>query len=179
MKAKNGVWIHLLRALFLTLTVCMLFFIFHQSSQDGETSSQQSVEVTVQVQQIVGAIDPDSPIATAEGEDFELLHAFVRTAAHCVEYGLLGACMFASYLSFTRKKRYAVLIPLSIVLVAIFDEYTQTFSGGRAAELMDILVDSAGGLMGCVFTTLVFLLIRLLIKHSRRKGSAQQEAVNG
>lgn len=169
MDTKKGVWIHLFRVLFLALTVCMLVFIFFNSSQDGEKSQEQSVQVTVQVQEIVGTIAPDSPIATATGEDFELLHAFIRNAAHFLEYALLGACMFASYLSFTRKKRYAVLVPLTIAFVSVFDEYMQTLSAGRGAELADVLIDLFGGVIGCAFSLFVFLLILLFVFLSRRK----------
>ena len=173
MDTKKGVWIHIVRVLFLALTVCVLCFIFANSSKDGETSEAESVQVTVQVQEIVGAIAPDSPIATATGEEFDLLHAFVRNAAHFLEYALLGACMFASYLSFTRKKRYAVLVPLTIAFVSVFDEYTQTLAAGRGAELSDVLVDLSGGVAGCGFSLVVFWTIALFVFLSRRKKRKQ------
>ena len=178
MATKKGVWIHFIRALFLTLTVCSLIFIFFNSTQDEEKSTQQSVQATVQVQEIVGTIAPDSPIATATGEDFDLLHAFVRNAAHFLEYALLGACMFASYLSFTRKKRYAVLVPMTIAFVSVFDEYTQTLAAGRGAQLTDVLIDIFGGAAGCLFTLTVFLIIVFFVSLSRRK-KTQAGGLNG
>ena len=169
MKEKRNAWIYLLRALFLTLTACALMFIFFQSAQDGEASAAQSVQVTVQVQEIVGAIAPDSPIATATGEDFDLLHAFVRGTAHFLEYAFLGACAFASYLSFTRRKRWAWLVPGLVAGVAVMDEILQSFRAGRAAEFLDVFIDVCGGIIGCGCTLAAFFIIVLCVNAVRRK----------
>lgn len=167
-----------MRAIFLALTVLTVCFIFSNSTKGAEQSSSDSTKVTVTVQEIVGAIDPDSPIATATGEDFDLLHSFIRSMAHCIEYTALGAFSFATYLSFTRKKRYSFIAPVGSVFVALLDEWTQTLTDGRAAELGDILLDGAGVLLGSLATLAVFGMIMLCVALHRRK-KRKSEAENG
>lgn len=177
MREQKSIVIYLLRVLFLVLTALTLVFIFAQSTQDGEASSQQSEQVTVQVQEIVGAIAPESPIATATGEQFDLLHALVRSAAHFVEYATLGLFAFASYLSFTRKKRYAPLVPLAIAFVAVFDECVQTMTAGRAAQGEDLLTDILGGGIGCLFALIMFCIVLLLTTIVRQKRQKRENSV--
>lgn len=161
----------------MALTVCMLVFIFAQSTQEGEASSMQSEQVTVLLQQVVAAIAPESPIATATGEAFDALHAFVRSAAHFVEYMALGVCAFASYLSFTRKKRYAVLIPLWVAFVALADECVQSVTADRAAQGVDLLVDILGGVAGCLTAYIIFAIVLGVAAAWRRKKRKQESNV--
>ena len=79
---KRKLAIYITRALLITLTVLTLAFILRNGLASGEVSASESHSVTEAVQEVVGAIDPDSPIATATGEQFDLLHACVREAAH-------------------------------------------------------------------------------------------------
>ena len=53
------------RILLIVLSLCIWFLIFSNALADGETSSKQSHSVTVSVQEVVGAINPNSPIATS------------------------------------------------------------------------------------------------------------------
>ncbi len=170
MKTKQTITIYIVRILLIALTLCLLWFIFFNATADGEASSQQSHSVTVTVQEVVGAIDPDSPIATATGEDFDLLHACVRKAAHFLQYLALGAAAFGTYLSFVNKEKwgFAYISPCFLFLTAATDEYAQTLTAGRAAEFADFAVDCTGALIGIAFAFFVYGIV-LLIVNKRRK----------
>lgn len=166
MKAKTDVWLHILRAILFVGLLATLWLIFANSAQNGEASSSQSVSVTHKVQEVVGAIDPTSPIATATGAEFDFLHACIRNIAHFLEYALLGACAFGLFLSYSRGKRYAFFPVAFACLTAVFDEFTQTLADGRAAEWTDFLVDSVGVLAGSVFALVVFFIGLLIVRRT-------------
>ena len=170
MKTKQTITIYIVRILLILLTLFLLWFIFSNATADGVASSEQSYSVTITVQEVVGAIDPDSPIATATGEDFDLLHACVRNTAHLLQYLALGAAAFGAYLSFVNKEKwgFAYIPPCILFLTAATDEYMQTLTAGRAAEFADFSVDCTGALIGIAFAFFVYGIV-LLIVNKRRK----------
>ncbi|MBQ8323078.1 MAG: VanZ family protein [Clostridia bacterium] len=166
MSVKKRVTI--LRILLTALCLLVYAWIFSNSATVGAQSSAQSHSVTKTVQKIVGVFAPDSFIATAAGEDFDRLHSAIRTLAHFCEFALLGALLTWCYASYTRDKAFAFLPVALVVLTPIFDEAVQSFTGGRAAEVADLLVDTAGGLAGCVFA-LVTLWIGFAVSRRKKK----------
>ena len=170
MKIKS-VWIlYILRALLIISTLLVLAFIFSNAVATGEDSSKQSTEITVKVQEVVAVIAPNSPIATASGEDFDVLHSFVRTLAHFAEYALLGACSFGTFLSFMQKGRwrYAFFTPAFLALTAAVDEFAQSLTAGRAAQFADFTVDCLGSACGMAVALLVYGLVVLIL--NKKKG---------
>ena len=171
MEANKKLTIYLVRAVLIALTALTLFFILRNGLATGETSAAESHAVTETVQEVVGAIDPDSPIATATGEEFDALHASVRTFAHFFEYFLLGLFSFGAFLSFALPNRwkFAFLPPcLSVVTIAL-DECLQGLTAGRAAQLLDVLVDMAGSAVGAGVALLIFSLLQVRGKRKCQK----------
>jgi VanZ family protein len=144
----------------------MLLFIFSNSLQTAEASSKQSLAMVDTIQDVASVIAPQSPIATATGAEFDFLHACIRNIAHFLEYALLGSCAFGLFLSYSRGKRYAFFPVAFACLTAVFDEFTQTLSDGRAAEWTDFLVDSVGVLAGSVFALVVFFIGLLIVRRT-------------
>ena len=141
-----------------------MVFIFRNGLATGEVSAAESHSVTETVQDVVGAIDPTSPIATAEGAEFDLLHACVREAAHFIEYFLFAALAFGTFLSFVQKGkwRYAFIPPIVVVLTVFTDEYLQSLTAGRGAQMVDVMVDLIGALFGLALSLLVFWAVKWL-----------------
>ncbi len=129
----------------------MLVFIFSNSLKSASQSIEQSSHTVQAVQDFVAVFDPDSPIVTATGEAYELLHEIVRTVAHFAEFALMGSLFGWCLLSYTtRKKR--LLIPLGgVLIVPLIDECLQLFSDGRGMQGFDILLDIGGGVIGLAF----------------------------
>ena len=145
MNVKAKRWkIVILRALLTLLCILMFAWIFSNSLKSGESSSKQSQTVVDSIQDVASVIAPDSSIANATGKDYEKLHMDIRTLAHFSEFALLGALLIWCYLSYTRAKLFLV-IPFGIATLTPFvDEFLQTFSSGRAAEITDVVVDMLG-----------------------------------
>ena len=129
--------------------------------------SKEAVEI---VQEVVGAVAPESPIATATGEDFDRLHITVRTLAHFAEFVLLGLFATWSCLSFSPKKGWLAAPACFTVATAVFDECLQKFTFGRASELLDVLADGLGGLTGFAFALLSVWLVGKLLPKNKKEG---------
>ena len=171
MKEKTHWSITLVRILLIVLSLYLWTFIFSNAVSDGEVSSKQSQTVTETVQEVVGAINPDSPIATATGESFDLLHACIRNIAHFLQYFALGACVFGTYLSCAKKgsRRYGYIAPCLLFLTAATDEYLQSLTVGRAAELADVVTDCTGAVCGICLALMAFGLIKWTVSAVKRR----------
>lgn len=161
--------IYILRAVLTAACLALLAFIFGNSLTAGEDSSAQSASVVRLVQKVVGVFAPDSWIATATGEAYEKLHDIVRTVAHFLEFALLGALFSWCYRAYTSEKAYFFVVVCFLVLVPVIDEFLQTLTVGRAAEMKDVFVDTAGGLAGATFAVLTLVLGFAIYKKRRKK----------
>lgn len=177
MKSRQKLTIYIVRGLLIALSLVAFVFIFRNALANGEASAEQSYSVTIKVQETVGVINPSSPIATATGEDFELLHACVRNMAHFLEYLFLGACLFGAYLSYAnRENAYFFFVPVCLLyLTAATDEYLQTLSGGRAAEFSDLVVDMTGAAIGIIVSLVIYALVRLIAHGVAKKKRLKKE----
>lgn len=92
----------------------------------------------------------------------------VRKAAHTIEYFLLAILSFTA-VSITHKKQAPLFAFFIALLVAVSDEIHQYFVPGRACQVKDMLIDSAGAVAGILLCIAVAALYRQLKK--RRKGS--------
>ena len=148
--AKNKK-IYLARVLLTVMCIAMLVFIFSNSLKAGDESSAQSAGLVKAVQKVVGFFAPNSWVATATGGAFEKLHAIVRTIAHFSEFALLGALCSWCYRAYTIEKAYFFVVVFFVLLIPVLDEFLQTLTIGRVADIYDVWIDSAGGAVGILF----------------------------
>lgn len=88
----------------------------------------------------------------------------LRKCAHFTEYMVLYFLLyFALKTHFTASKARWWAWP-AVVLYAASDELHQAFIPGRVADVMDVSIDSAGGLMG-----LVMVSVGIWVAGRRRK----------
>ena len=161
-----------LKILLPTAYLLLLVFIFGNSLQPGEQSAQTSSRVVDTVQAVVAWIAPESPIATATGEAYERLHADIRILAHFSEFVLLGALTCGCALAYGIKWKYFWLGLGSLLIVPILDETLQSFTANRAAELLDVMVDFSGGIVGF---SLVLLFGYVYVRGSRLRSLWRKE----
>lgn len=130
--------------------------LFFFSGQNANDSGRLSIWVTQQVMRIF----PNLPLT------FDDLHFFVRKTAHFCIFGLEGFLLgLAMMKSLTEKWLGSVLAVLSCAIVAVLNEYHQSFSEGRSCEVRDMIIDSCGAFLG----VLVGALLLHLIAHFRKK----------
>lgn len=133
-RTKKRAW------LCLSLIVLNLAFIWGNSMLTRDISSAFS--------KIIGnflSLFISGPLSPAEGEG----HGILRKIAHFTEFSTLG--MLISWhirmLRLPKWSCYAVPI-LCCVVVAFIDETIQYFVPGRGPGLLDVAIDSAGGILG-------------------------------
>ena len=84
--------------------------------------------------------------------DFEILHLLLRKAAHFSEYFVLG---IFSYFAMQGTKNKIALAILFCFGIAAIDETLQLFVSGRVGSIWDVLIDSAGAIVGIGILTII------------------------
>ena len=100
-----------------------------------------------------------------ESSFFQTVSFVVRKTGHFGEYGILGALWILLLLSFEKirniKKRIIWLTAMGICLVyAVSDEIHQGFVDGRTPKVLDVGIDTLGGLAGAGFILIIWLIVR-------------------
>lgn len=123
------------------LTLLVMTGIFLFSGADGTRSGMQSGF-------FAGLLFWMNP------EDASFL---VRKTAHFTIYLVLGLCMNGTLREWGihSRSRRAFLSVLLCFLYACSDEWHQTFVSGRAGQIRDVLLDTAGSLTGTVAGILI------------------------
>ena len=77
----------------------------------------------------------------------------LRKLAHLTEYAVLTFLLIRTLSRYWLGWRRILLAAFILaILYAVSDEYHQTFVFGREGALRDVLIDSAGALLACLFT---------------------------
>ena len=137
--------------------------IFYFSHQNGTSSSKMSNGIT---RWVVNTFVPNySNLTKAEQSSILKDTSYViRKLAHYSEYAILGLFLFTAVYMFTDNEKIIIpVVSILGILYAISDEFHQSFVGGRAPAVKDVLIDSIGVL------TIVFLIgIYLNFKRIRK-----------
>lgn len=143
-------------------TLALLFLIFGFSAQDGESSGSLSFQVSLFLVRLFAPLLP-----TANSEDMliayaEVIHLYVRKAAHMTEYFLLTLSLqlpltawFSRLLSW--KPRIITGFCCTVVLAAL-DEFHQSFVPGRSGNFTDVCIDSIGAIAASLCLYLFYFL---------------------
>lgn len=153
----------LIGILLIAATVGWLCFIFANSLKTAEESSAQSSTVCQIIQSTTEAI----------GLKVKIKEAFVRNLAHFAEFAILNVLFCADLLYFfiipkKLKMPYLSLSLAASLLMAFIDELIQKFTDGRAADILDVLVDFCGALTGALAVSLILLVIFLIRRRAAR-----------
>ena len=79
-----------------------------------------------------------------------LIHAMIRKAGHVIEYFILGLLLFLTFRDGSTalwKWRWSLFAVIGVALWAISDEWHQSFVPTRTASVVDVGIDTAGGIL--------------------------------
>lgn len=139
------------------LVLAVMIFIFSMSAANASDSSELSNSLLLKITELTG---------------IELSSYFVRKAAHFSEFALLSFLLTnAVFATFQNKKAGVFAFPCAC-LYAVTDELHQLFSDGRACSVKDMLIDSAGALLGAVIFSFIILLY---LKHIKRNTERKKD----
>lgn len=149
-----------LRIVLGVLIALWLGFIWCNSAENGSETVETSNGVTQIVAEIVvpgyGGLPQEEKTAV-----IEKISPPVRSLAHAFEFFVLALLVGALVYTFAFKSVFLKQISITLtacVLCACADEIHQYFVPGRTADILDILVDVAGALVGCGFLIAAALL---------------------
>ncbi len=139
---------YLFKNMLYILVVAWMVAIFYFSHQPVNKSSELSGGISgLIVDKLEGVLKTDL--------DNGLFEHLTRKFAHFTEYMILGILM---YIVFSRNKVFSskrmLVCVIICVLYAISDEIHQYFVPGRAARVVDVIIDSVGAIFGIYMTTL-------------------------
>ena len=131
------------------LTALCMAAIFCFSHQTSDDSAEISLGVYFRILELFGSIIE------------RLGHEGVRTLAHFTEYTALGFLMSTS-MTFTCSRRRPWLTLGLCAAYAVTDEIHQIFVPGRAFQVPDMAVDTAGARLGVgVFCLLAVVVLKI------------------
>lgn len=149
-------------ALLILLTVS---FIWGNSLKTVEQSSVQSTSVAELLRPV---LDPHEKLEKSA------FHNLVRKLAHVIEFFVLGLFVigFSVSLGMYLKKSFVSMPILTVLFVAVGDEYIQHFTG-RGSLVTDVVLDFAGSLAGMGAAVLLLWAFRR-VKHRKMAGEEQR-----
>lgn len=95
---------------------------------------------------------------------YAFVEFLIRKSTHFFTFGLIAILLYAVLPKCNFRKMIATFLTL---LIAIIDEVHQSFTVGRTASPLDVMLDMAGAV-----TFLILMHFSMLIKHSKTEKSA-------
>lgn len=151
------------KTIFAVLLVLWMGFIFSMSSENAEKSSNTSGQTIKVVLSTVPEFEKQPE--EVKVNIIEELQFIVRKSAHFIGYMILGILASGLILYYGNINKKYLLAFLICVIYAISDEIHQLFVPGRAGQVRDVLIDSAGSLLGII---IVMAFEKLLIKFNKK-----------
>lgn len=175
-----------LHYIFFTLTILWMTVIFMFSSQTGETSSNTSGTIANIIISIF-VPDFDAYSALKQQDILDTISFVIRKGAHFTEYAILGLLSFATSITYIWKKlpmhssseytktfhlkrlRYGIISLIFTCIYAISDEVHQGFVAERSPAVLDVIIDTSGGLVGILAACFFIYLYLYRQKKDQRK----------
>lgn len=163
MRYNVGIWT--VRIVLIVLIIFWMTVIFGFSSENGEQSQSFSDRITVRIIEMIEP-DYDNLSLTEKKQVFDRTSFCVRKTGHFGEYGILGL-LFSGLLVTFKKIRLmekgrilTVCIAAGIcMLYAMTDEFHQSFVDGRSPKVLDVFIDTMGGLTAGIFFAALWFAI--------------------
>lgn len=151
----------ILSSIYLSFAVFITLFIFYNSMQNSEASTQMSG----------GVLDFICSVFNITGERAVNITLFiVRKSAHMIEF--CAQSFFGGMFFFSKDKKafhHFIYILFLGILTACADEFIQLFPEGRSAQVQDIWIDFSGTCAGLLVSILFNKIIQKFIKNERIK----------
>ncbi|MDE6844459.1 MAG: VanZ family protein [Lachnospiraceae bacterium] len=163
---KAGKWSNIAGVLAF-IWMCIIFFF---SAQTKEESSVVSEGFSYRIVNTTGLffhlhIDEEQIREIARA-----IEGAVRKGAHMTEYAILAILLYVWMCRWQMSRlRKSLVAAVIATLYAGSDEFHQLFVAGRAGSFGDVLIDSAGAVLGLIFFHLTVYIVILLRRHRKAK----------
>lgn len=154
------------KGIIIIICITIVGFIFYNSSQTGTSSNDRSRGVMQKI------IESDYISSSFDGVNKDKLNKLFRKCAHVAEYCLLAFILgIAFQILKVNNGKYIIHILFTILLIAVLDEFYQMYIPGRNSNVLDVLIDFSGGIIGTIIFTALRKGIFLLAKGFGRSHS--------
>lgn len=155
------------------LALVWMCVIFTFSAQTKEESSAVSESLSYRMVSSTGHFFHWNLDDEQLREIADTIEYFVRKAAHMTEFAIMSVLLFiwVGQWEMTLLRRGIISFAVT-ALYAASDEIHQLFVPGRAGRIGDVLIDSAGALLGVI----IFILLGKLIQTLRRRKNRRHAA---
>lgn len=151
------------------LVIIWLGIIFFFSNREAIESDNQSkglinkiVNITIKITDKIGITN--NITEEQKHQIIEKLNPYVRKIAHMTEYFILTLLtILALRVTGVTGKKVFVISLLLCFLYAAGDEYHQTFVDHRTGQFSDVLIDTFGGMIGCL---IMYIIYKMQVKHN-------------
>lgn len=153
-----------------TLALIWMCVIFAFSAQTKEESSVVSEGFSYRIVNTTGLffhlhLDEEQLREIAAAIEY-----FVRKAAHMTEFAILAVLFYIWLARWGMERiRRGCLAAFLTMLYACSDEFHQLFVAGRSGRISDVLIDSAGAVLGMVLFMLAESIVFALCQRRRAK----------
>lgn len=148
------------RIIYGIMLLTTFIMIFQFSASTGDDSHGISADVTEFIAKVL-------KVSNENRDTFlEIVEPYIRKIAHFSVYAFAGIWEMLFLNTFDIKDEKKLLFGALIgTTYAITDELHQSFIPGRSAQIIDVVIDSEGNLLGL----LAILLIVMIIKKNKAK----------
>ena len=162
------------RIVLIFLILCWMNVIFDFSADTDVESQSLSDKITIKIVRIIKP-NYDNLTTSEQIKIFDTASYLVRKTGHMCEYAMLGVLVSLLLYTFERIRKntkwFGRLLLATygiVILYAVSDELHQGFVKGRSPEVVDVLIDGIGGLLGALVVIGVIKIIRRIkIKRER------------
>lgn len=166
--------------LLLALAIGWMVCIYKLSGMNSQNSNGKSTDIiamfiedTLDVTNEYG-ITNSNPNAEKLARASKLINAPMRKVIHASVYFVLSFFIMVLLNVIFEHKKYILTFIISLILCvcfAITDEYHQTFVEGRTGQPLDVIIDSAGAVVGLMF----YSTYHIVYKNGYRKAINDME----
>lgn len=139
--------------IFLIAVYVMIFFFSAENAEDSTAASSKVTGFLVNLYyKIFGGIviSTDMPVIAAEAE------GGIRKLAHFIEYMTVGSLSFGIAAMWIQSKgKSFLMVMIQLMISAGLDEIHQYFVPGRASSVKDVILDTAGGIVGILLVLVI------------------------
>ncbi len=157
----------------LGLAVTWMALIFKLSGMNSNNSNGKStniislfIEDTLDITNEYG-ITSSHPTDEKLDKAATLINAPMRKVIHATVYFVLAFFIMIVLNIIFDHKKYIISLILTLIICAGFaasDEFHQTFVNGRTGQVMDVLIDSAGAIVGMMFYSTYHIVYKMGLK---------------
>lgn len=167
----------------LVMSVAWMIGIYKLSGMNSNNSNGKSTDIISIFIEDALEITNDYGITSSHPNEQKiekvssLINAPMRKVIHATVYFVLTFFIMILINIILDHKKYFLGVTIALILCIIFagtDEYHQTFVAGRTGQLLDVIIDTTGGIIGILFYSTYQIVYKLGYKRALKEQTSHK-----